>query len=478
MLEAKHEGEVDMRRSIRVIGMAMALSLLAVTASHPILGESTPSSSITGEYLLAFNICDGGSSSSNCVDPADFETFLVQSDDGVSWRPIVGFTPLPLDCPDPIRRGDTLYIFGQSMDGAPTPKVCKYHFDTDTWDPPIELRINNSRPPYEEFGEFGRERFVESSVILDEQGRIVIFYRLFYRAGHGMKDGDIEYIRSATEVVGSDGAEFTVDGSDRFTIDVHPGTREQINNVGNPDVFRGPDGYYLLLGFSGPHQDPLPEIQWGNMLLFSEDLRGAFSLVDKPQQGFIMTNTSGLQSAGHFDAKTGKYWIYGLVDAERYSYPGFGSVGRAVVAGLEQRIPDSKFRTVLNPLSVPGLVTIGASEPGFTVNESWPAALGEMPATVWREPGGSCEVHVVFRETLPRGTDKPEFVRYSVEVTGSSGDPIALRVLSDEREITEGISLSPMRDIPTFEASLDVYYKLLAPDSPLLWLEVRPSVSI
>ena len=461
-----------MAREIRTA--VLALMVVAVGLTIASINADVKASAVTGKYLLAFNICDAGA----CIDPP-FKAYLAQSDDGVTWRPIPGLIPFKSDCPDPIRRGDTLYVFGPIMEGGqgPAASVCKYSFEQDCWSPPERIAVMGARFPSIPYG---RELFIEPSTILDEQGRIVIFYRLFWRTGgRDKRDGDIEYIRSATEVEGSDGTEFRVDEGDRFTVEIHPGTSELITTVGNPDVFRGPDGYYILLG-----------IKDGTMLLFSEELRGAYSLVEELHQGLIMTSHIGGQSAGHYDALTGQYWVYGVPGQGGNISPGigFGSVARAVVSRLDQPIPTSKFQTVIDPPTVPGLVTVGASEPGFTVNEPWPETLGEIPPKLneggrvgcreWLAPALS----VTFSETVPPGSSigTARSFRYNVIVGGQSTHPSALSVSGSGAHIPRGDwTILPSARIAPFEAVLDVHHSLFTePGRPPVMLEASDGITV
>jgi len=103
-----------------------------------------------------------------------------------------------------------------------------------------------------------------------------------------------------------------------------------------------------------------------------------------------------------------------------------------------------------------------------------PAEVGSASGTDGCEGDGEWTVDVVFEETVPPGTDKPEYFRFSVVATGKSeGNPVLLRALADGDEIEEGAILSTTRAVPPFEAALDIHFSLFDPSAPSPMLEAR-----
>ncbi len=60
-------------------------------------------------YWMAMTGCDPVTA--NCADPRNHRVQLVASPDGVHWHLVPGWVPDQGSVPDPIRRGDMLYIY-------------------------------------------------------------------------------------------------------------------------------------------------------------------------------------------------------------------------------------------------------------------------------------------------------------------------------------------------------------------------------
>ena len=95
--------------------------------------------------------------------------------------------------------------------------------------------------------------------------RIVLFYRVFYVTEQDDDEGEadgakIEYIRSATEVMGSNGTAFHVDDGERLEIIPSIGG---FRVAGNPVLLVGPEGNFMYFHTNG-----------GGLIVESDALRG------------------------------------------------------------------------------------------------------------------------------------------------------------------------------------------------------------
>jgi len=141
--------------------------------------------------------------------------------------------------PAMVRRDDTLYVYYGNADTVPDNGIylIRYHFDSDIWDERVLIVPEGGPGPRwpDPFHYRNTDFPVEVSVILDEEDQIVMFYRLAYgheQTGVGGPQFQ-EYIRSATEIEGSDGTEFTVDEGNRLTFEAN---RNFPDTAVNPDV--------------------------------------------------------------------------------------------------------------------------------------------------------------------------------------------------------------------------------------------------
>ena len=181
---------------------------------------STTSTALPGKYLLAFHACVP---SSTCSSPTTHTTYLGYSDDGVSWSPVSGFTAYQGSVPDIIKRGDTLYFYNPQ-------KVRKYTISTQTLGDSTAVSITKS--------DGSKEDFVDPSPYLDTSTNKIV---LFYLSSTGVSGDPAQCttcpMRSATEVDGSDGTQFTVDDGDRILV----------ANGTDPDIYYDGSQYILYV---------------------------------------------------------------------------------------------------------------------------------------------------------------------------------------------------------------------------------------
>jgi hypothetical protein len=157
-------------------------------------------------------------------------------------------------------------------------------------------------------------------------------------------------IGSATEVEGTDGAEFVLDDGDRLSVSVGAGTPFQ--SVSDPDI--SPDGrdMYLLLSHGS----------WMTAWT-SLDLRGAYRQLNVPPMGFLTAGSGGV-GAGHFDASSSNIWLCAHVRQQ------VGMViRRAAVKDLARQLEESDWTTVLTGEGLGLGQGVNVESPGFAVNQ-------------------------------------------------------------------------------------------------------------
>lgn len=291
--------------------------------------ESTPV--VTGKYLLTFHACDA--SIINCRDPRNHQVYLAQGDEGLSWNLVPGWRPFKGSVPDVIRRGDILYIMTARNE------LVRYHVDTNTQEDPVPVTIEGVR-----------DGFVDPSLFIDEDGRLVLFFLYGMRGGDpaGCRERESTCVKrfgSATEVSGTDGAKFTLDEGDRAAISLSSGLR----SASDPDIFFDGEKYVLYISYG-------PSVS----VWTSSELRGAYTEINTK-----LSNQSGGIPAGFFEPESGQYWTY-------VHQPGPGKpavIRRAVSDRLTETIPDKDWQTVLSGASVGLGSNFGVESPGFAVNK-------------------------------------------------------------------------------------------------------------
>jgi hypothetical protein len=304
---------------------------------NPGTGQTVSLMSIVGKFLLTFTACDSTATGSlACTDPRNHKTYLAQSDDGAVWTVPTGYVPYSGSVPDAIRKGNVLYFYNPG-------KVHRYHIDTGVWDEGVDVQIQTSTGT--------NEAFVDPSVILDENGKIVLFYLVRQDATNqsGCPDGVsscTKYFHSATEVDGGNGAVFTLDEGSRAEIVVTTG-----EHASDPDIFRGPSGFILLLSRGNSVQ-----------AMSCSTLKGTYANIAGLTDGMLITNLGGVP-AGHYDSATGQFWIYSHITKNNIQV-----IRRAVRPSLDTPISESELTTILAGSNIEGLgSTYDIGSPGITL---------------------------------------------------------------------------------------------------------------
>jgi len=256
--------------------------------------------------------------------------YLAQSDDGANWSLVPGWEPYAGSVPDVIRRGDTLYVYTCNS-------VRRYDFATETWESPVIVELTDTES----------DAFVDPSLIIDDQDRLVLFYLagIIGQDPAGCAPGEtscIKHFRSATEVDGSDGAQFVADSGDRLQV-----TIASTSWAADPDIFYDGNRYVMYIARGQSIQ-----------VYTSQTLLGNYTLLSTLPDGYL-THVVGVGS-GYFDQGTSRYWTYGHT---------FESIiRRAAHASLDESLSDSDFTTVLTGSSIGLGASYLVQSPGFAVN--------------------------------------------------------------------------------------------------------------
>ena len=304
--------------------------------------ERTPAKSrvVTGKYLMSFSSCE--TATTGCQDPRNHEVYLAQSDDGVSWSLVPGWEVYPGSVPDVIRRGSTLYVYDRQY-------VTKYDLATDAqqvhWrgpggaDPAKQVTVEG----------LGQAGYVDPSLILDDQGRLVLFFM------HGIIGADpahcppgeatcLKHFDSATEVEGSDGKRFLFDEGHRLTIAVGGG---DYRGASDPDIFFDGSQYVLYISHGA-----------GTSVWTSPTLRGVYI-----HTGDLSDREGGVP-AGYFDTESGQYWTYAHVNQG-----GVTVIRRAVHTGLTGMLAAGEWSKVISAATLGLSPTRDTGSPGIAINE-------------------------------------------------------------------------------------------------------------
>lgn len=317
----------------------MIIRVLTITLAGLVTftGYAGAANMFTNNYLLTFHACPLAQAS----NPENHYTYLAGSDNGSRWRIPTNYTAFKGSVPDVVRRSQTIFVYNPGT-------LHKYDMDTGLWSFTNVLVQHSS-------GE--DENFVDPSPILDNQGRIVLFYLVGNTNGYdpaGLPPGATnatKIFRSATEVYGSDGARFIVDSGDRAHVEISTGLTSS-----DPDIVYTPGKYLLLTAFC----NSIKAMQ-------CEDLRGSYSNVpDLIGEAMLVLNV-GIP-AGHYIPDTGDYWFFGgNMVGSRYG------IFRGVTNSLNQTMLASDFSIVVDPTNYAGFGTnYLAASPGVAENASQP----------------------------------------------------------------------------------------------------------
>lgn len=364
--------------------MLLALARLASPVS-----AQTAAGPITKAYLMSFHACNSASGR-DCANPLNHGVFLAESDDGSAWSIVTDWSTYPGSVPDVIRRGNTIYVY--SVTGVAL-QVQRFDTVTNVLHDPVTVTLTDGG---------AAEYAVDPSLFVDDQGRLVLFYLQGSASGSpGACDtGSTKLIRSATEVTGSDGAEFTVDLGNRASITLDC---SRVDSASDPDVFFDGTNYVMYVSRGSTLQ-----------VYTAATLQGAYTLSPDLTDGYLTTGTSGGVSAGLFDTTTspGLYWTYAHAGSPAV-------IRRATHPDLLSQLADADFTDVVTPGSLGVAASVELSSPGLALNE--PGTRFRFSTTVSAVP----ESKPLATITVVRlgWADSPQTVDYTTSNgTAKAGD--------------------------------------------------------
>ena len=277
--------------------------------------KSIPSFSLDAPYWMTFHQCD--TQKVDCFDPMKHETRVASSFNGISWHILSEIPPFQGSVPDLLIRDDELYVFSLPKLHRMAPKEKKEviaHFHV--LDEHDELVLQ-----------------VDPSPILDEQGRIVLFFLVGIagvdpaRCPKDMRQCTKQF-RSATEIEGSQGTRFRLDEGVRAEITITQG-----HFASDPDVFLGPDGFYLYVSRGAQVQ-----------VLYSKALRGTYASIPSLSNGILSRNMGGVP-AGFFDRKKNQYYTF----ITRHKGGHRTEIHGAVHKDFSSMLTERDFRPIITP---------------------------------------------------------------------------------------------------------------------------------
>jgi uncharacterized protein (TIGR03437 family) len=313
--------------------LPLVTALCSVVIAHGVLAQS-----FSKRYLMALHTC-----TTNCSNPQTHTARLVESDDGIQWTPVPGVPSFNASVPDLIVRGNKLYLYSPG-------RLNRYDRENNTWQTAVNVSIRDqANQPV---------NFVDPSPLIDEQGRIVLFFLRGNRPGEGDPAGCnpypcTKYFGSAVEVEGTDGAEFVLQAGWRAEIVLQAGV------LADPDIFFDGQRYVLYIS-AGP-----------NTLAYSApQLHDTYRPIAGLPNGVL--TTGGGVPCGHFDATTGQYWTFVHTNEQ-----GRTVIRRAAHDTLERQLLPSQFETIITATKFGLEATASVASPGITVN-TW---FANPPAT-------------------------------------------------------------------------------------------------
>ena len=304
------------------------------------LKEQTSQPTVLGRYLMSFSSCD--TAVLDCHLPQNHEVFLAESENGLTWSLVSEWESYPGSVPDVIRRGDKLYVYDRQY-------LTKYDLVLSTQDPHTPGSMGEDRSKRVTVEGLDDAGYVDPSLIVDDEGRIVLFFM------HGLRGADpaqclpgesscVKYFGSATEVDGSDGKLFKLDDGYRTSITVGVGGHL---GASDPDIFFDGNQYVLYIS----HGTAIS-------VWTSRSLKGNYSHV-----GDLSVTEGGVPS-GYYHQNTGKYWTFSHITQD-----GVTIIRRANHTELTKNLSEQKWVNVVSAPVLGLASSMDTGSPGFAVND-------------------------------------------------------------------------------------------------------------
>jgi hypothetical protein len=227
-------------------------------------------------YVLVFHHCL--TAEFDCFDPMLHKISLAHSKDGQNWTIQDEFSSLRGSVPDIVLRGEDFWIYALPE---------SYLIDASS----LKIKQRNGVRVFDSNN--NRRIQVDPSPIIDEQGRIVLF---FLEGIPGIDPARCpqhqpctKRFLSATERKGSHGMIFDLDDGIRLNLPI-------MGNefASDPDIFVGKDDLFYMYISRGQ----------GTQVFVSDRLRGTYK-----ETGWLTKNNGGV-ACGHYDKETDTFWSY------------------------------------------------------------------------------------------------------------------------------------------------------------------------
>jgi len=263
---------------------------------------------------------------------------LAQSSDGRTWSLLGGWQSYRGSVPDVFRRGNTLYVYSTS--GALSAGLVRVDMTTGA--------TTTSSVTLSDGG-----MWVDPSIAQLPDGRFILFYLPGIpgqdpaQCAQG-ESSCVRQIRSAVEVAGSDGAQFTVDAGARVSETVTSGS------FSDPDIFyNGSEWVVYVSRGSSVHA------------YTSSSIQGSYGF-----RGIVSNNLGGVPSALQLSDGSIATYVHSSVGSSTEIRMATSTSGIASIAS---------FQTVLTAQSI-GLGT-HAESPGVALNVSGISCAACTPAS-------------------------------------------------------------------------------------------------
>ena len=265
-----HRKPRAVERLLVVVGLLIATQLSAVPARAAISVPTQP-------FLMSFGTCVTGAT--DCMNPANHLVQLAQSADGRTWSLVGGWQSFKGSVPDVFRRGNTLYVFSTS--GLMR----------------IDMTTGVTTTTNVTLSEGG---YVDPSIAQLPDGRLILFYlpSIMGQDPAQCAQGEsscVRQIRSAVEVAGSDGSQFTVDAGSRVSETITSGS------FSDPDIFYNGTEWVIYVS-RGPSVHAYT----------SASLQGTYAL-----RGIVSNNLGGVPSAMQLADGTIATYVHTQVGSSR-----------------------------------------------------------------------------------------------------------------------------------------------------------------
>jgi len=284
----------------------------------------------TQAYLMSFHTCASGET--DCNNPRNHIVQLAQSSDGRTWSLLGGWQSYRGSVPDVFRRGNTLYVYSTSG-------LMRVDMTTGAT---TTSSVTLSEGTY-----------VDPSIAQLPDGRFILFYLPGIpgqdpaQCAYG-ESSCVRQIKSAVEVAGSDGAQFTVDAGARISETVTSGS------FSDPDIFYNGSEWVVYVS-RGPSVHAYT----------SSSIQGSYGF-----RGIVSNNLGGVPSALQLSDGSIATYVHSSVGSSTEIRMATSTSGIASIAS---------FQTVLTAQSI-GLGT-HAESPGVALNVSGISCAACTPAS-------------------------------------------------------------------------------------------------